>query len=422
MNLFRLNVWPFTGKKDIMKKERRYKMKVKKIIKIIILIIITILTFCFIMKNFFPAEWSFITPHKQGDFVRVGNMQLKGRINASALLDNGDVLLLKNGQLEIYKHKTRKFELIKNDLLRDIRVTNFVRLNNDDIFLTCKKQGKNDRTYIYKPNTNIFNNGPELLEERYAHNLTLLENGKVFISGGYNKNNAAKAEKRVSNAEYYNPKTNKIEQGPLIEEDIFDFNVISYDKNSILLIGGFVFKNNNLNVEPNQDIFLINISNNVVSKIGVLSVKRERQDIFKLCSGDIIIMQGIYNPGNIANEIEVYNPKNHVSAVVGKATNDKRIANTAHLFRTTQPWLNAALLPNDKILFFGGKSSNIPFNLFYKETDVYDIRTNTFAVLNNKTNCFYNRTDNNAILLKDNNLLLLNSENNGKCSEIYIIN
>ncbi len=68
----------------------------KRIIKILILIIISILTFCFIMKNFFPAEWSFITPHKQGDFVRVGNMNFPSGMHSGApiLLDDGRVLFI----------------------------------------------------------------------------------------------------------------------------------------------------------------------------------------------------------------------------------------------------------------------------------------------------------------------------------------
>ena len=67
------------------------KIMNKRIIKILILIIISILTFCFIMKNFFPAEWSFITPHKQGDFVRVGNMNFPSGMHSGApiLLDDG---------------------------------------------------------------------------------------------------------------------------------------------------------------------------------------------------------------------------------------------------------------------------------------------------------------------------------------------
>ena len=397
-------------------------MKIKKIIKILILIIIAILLFCLIMKNFFPAEWSFITPHKQGDFVRVGNMHLKHHVGNPILLDDGNILLFGKEYMEIYDQKTRKFKLINNIFFKDSKPTNHVRLKNGKIFLTCKKQNGYNKTYIYDPNTNIFKSGPDLLEERYAHNLTLLEDGKVFISGGYIKNNSTKTEQQIFSTEYYDPSANKIKYGPIIKKNIFNYSVISYDKNSILIIGGFMVDKNNSDININQDIFLIDINRNVILKIGTLSVKRERQDIFKLSSGDILIMQGFYDSGSIANEIEIYNPKNSGSVVVSTFLDDRRIKNTAYLFYTTQPWLNTALLRDDKILFFGGKSSNVPFDWFYKEANIYDIQKNTFSVLKNKTNCIYNKTKYSSVLLRDGKLLLLNSENNDKCSEIYITN
>lgn len=100
------------------------------------------LTFCFIMKNFFPAEWSFITPHKQGDFVRVGNANFTEHIGEPILFNN-KVICLGVENSEYYDLKTRKFYPISHNgfvannwrafILKNDKLIRFGNYNNKSV-------------------------------------------------------------------------------------------------------------------------------------------------------------------------------------------------------------------------------------------------------------------------------------------------
>ena len=121
--------------KENNKENNKKQNKFKKIIKILIIIIISILTFCFIMKNFFPAEWSFITPHKQGDFVRVGNLNRPMYEHQMILLDDGRVFVYNAGSIELYHPDIRKFKKIDKKIGNLNTTSKAIKLDSGSILI-----------------------------------------------------------------------------------------------------------------------------------------------------------------------------------------------------------------------------------------------------------------------------------------------
>ena len=323
-------------------------MKVKKIIKIIILIIIVILTFCFVMKNFFPAEWSFITPHKQGDFVRVGNMHLEHHITQPILLDDGRVLFAGSKQSEYYNPKTRKFHLINNSglLIPDGSVS--VKLLNGQVLfmggenkLPCSVS--ND-VILFNPKTKKYKKVGDMRIGRVAHSAILLKNGSIFIVGGKfldpkkYKNNKKPAT-YLHFTEFYDYQTNNFKTGPNLPKTLNNPNVFIKKDGNIIILGGL-----DSEYKPNMDIYLFDYKVNAISKIGELSVKRSKQDMFLLNSGEILILQGIdYESDSVSKDIEIFNPKTQKTMVIGKLPSGRRNS-------PIPVKLTAALLPNDNMV------------------------------------------------------------------------
>ncbi len=393
------------------------QIKIKKIIKILILIIIAILVFCFVMKNFFPAEWSFITPHKQGDFVRVGNMHLNRHVNKPILLDDGKVLFSGNRQSEYYNPKTRKFYLINNNGLWIPDGSVSVKLLNGQVLfiggenkLPCSVSSD---VILFNPKTKKYKKVGDMRIGRVEHSVILLKNGDVLIIGGKfldpkkYKNNKKPAT-HLHFTESYDYKTNNFKTGPNLPKALNNPQVFIKEDGNVLILGGL-----NDKYEPNMDVYLFDYKANVISKIGELSIKRSKQDMFLLNSGKILILQGIdYESDSVSKDIEIFNPETQKTVVIGKLSSGRR--NSPIPIKLT-----AALLPNDNILLYGGGFAASFVYQPYFEADIYSAVNNKQIVLSNKTKHLYEKS--NAILLKDGNLLMMSGGKAQQLAEVYIL-
>lgn len=149
------------------------------------------------------------------EFYFTGNMDVGRVYHTATLLNNGNVLI--TGGLaansysvsylisaELYNPTAGTFSYIGNmNICRSQHTATL--LNDGRVLLTGGCIGKNaiDSAEIFEPDTNTFSliNNP-MNVPRYGHKATLLNNGMVLISGGYS------GSERLSSVELFNPKTN----------------------------------------------------------------------------------------------------------------------------------------------------------------------------------------------------------------------
>lgn len=424
-------------------------MKVKKIIKIIILIITAILIFCFIMKNFFPAEWSFITPHKQGDFVRVGNANFVEHIGEPILL-NDKVVCLGVENSEYYDLKTRKFYQINHNgfvssnwrtfRLKDDKLIRFGNYNNESVvalfdlntFTMLKKARiiveseafrpvklKNDNvmltggkakdghilksTEIYNHQTNQIEKGPNMIVGRYKHSALLLNNGKVFIIGG--KNNDYSIGVDIKATEFYNPETNKFEKGPDLTVTLPYIYDIFQDKKDDVYIFGCTFISE---TQCEHRIYKLADNSNAIEFVTKFY---PYGNMFKLKSGKLIAA--------VASDSS---HKSSTLATIFDTQVDK--LETYLLDFPVDFYTETILLPDDTLLFIGGSSG---FGLGYRQykmAKIYDPKTNKLKTLKVKP-IFPRNGHSKAILLQDGNVLIGGGSKDEKkpyAAEIYMFN
>lgn len=382
----------------------------KKIIKTIILIIIAILIFCFVMKNFFPAEWSFITPHKQGDFVRVGNMHHPMYGHQMILLDDGRVFVYYCGYIELYDPKTRKFEAINEKPIKKDYDATAIKLKDGRVLIFGGRDGwsTTSNTYIFDPKNSQIFKGPNMITSRVNCSAVLLDDGRVFISGGQH-HDKSKWEKNIKyeiylkSTEFYNPKTNKFEQGPVLPTIRLSHASIKLDDGTILLIGGL-----DKNISIITSINKFNFINGETVYLNNLNCKRSGSFIFKLHSNNNIYMYEGKRDDKFVKTVELYDPKTNTSKIVAE--------------RTTQAeQITPILLPDDTILFVGGTSGFSVGYTEHKTAQIFDPKTNTFKWLKKQPSI---PIPNGAkVLLKDGNVLMTGGGHNGnKYAVIYMFN
>lgn len=172
--------------------------KVKKELRIAFIVFIILFIAAFIMKNFFPAEWSFITPHKQGDFVRVGNMHHPMYGHQMILLDDGRVFVYDAGSVEVYNPKSRRFKNISKKGNKLSYKPAIVKLHDGRLMIIGGKSGNTTYpyTYFFNPKTNKITKGPNMITGRENFSAILLKDGRVFISGGEHHDEKKKKKKK----------------------------------------------------------------------------------------------------------------------------------------------------------------------------------------------------------------------------------
>lgn len=367
------------------------QVKNKKIIKIIILIIIAILLFCFIMKNFFPAEWSFITPHKQGDFVRVGDIQSDACGVASQALDNGKVLLFCSGgsRANIYNPATRKFNVVDTYCDKTSAVLGaYLKINNGDVLIFGgNNNGSTSRLICgFDSKRETFSYVAEMSEAREQFAASLFDNGLIFISGG-SINNSVLSD----STEIFNSINKNSSRGPNLLIERHRHKSILTNNAKVLIIGGSNQKTYELTIEVYDPLI------NKIMSAGKLIVGRDNPILYKLKNGNILIIGGWHN-GVMSREIEIYNPKTQKSKIIARRDFGAEYIGVAHLV-------------DDTILFYGGSSGFSLSYRDYKNAAIFNPETGVFKKIENVLKRTHPGGGTSA-MLNDKNILIMG--NSGK--------
>ncbi len=155
------------------------------------------------------------------------------------------------------------------------RGAEYVKLNEETTLVIGGYFGEYTRPvsvphiYIYNPKTGIIKKGPDMLYPRVFHSATILNDGRIFVAGG---NYMAAVSVCVTKTEFYNPKANKFEKGPELENCIPSHKAVKMGDGNVLLIGGLrKYAYDGLyDFDYNPDILMLDVKTNKIEKIAKL--------------------------------------------------------------------------------------------------------------------------------------------------------
>ena len=215
---------------------------------------------------------------------------------------------------------------------------------------------------IFNPETNEFTAISNMIEPHCNHTATLLENGEVLIIAGW------KPGVRSDALEIYNPETGEFRLATRLDKPLQAQNTVLLKNGKILIVGG-----NSSRSDYQMEAFLYDYKTNSFEKTGSLNYGRMAFTATLLNNGNVLITGG--DDGNqILNKAEIYN------TATGKfeLTGDLNFNRYKH---------GAVLMQNGNVLLAGGSDKN-DWNGKYKSSEIYDVNTGKFSVVEMKNERF----------------------------------
>ncbi|KAF0215598.1 MAG: fibronectin type III domain-containing [Geobacteraceae bacterium] len=259
-------------------------------------------------------------------------------------------------------------------------------LNNGKVLITGGVVGvinsiTINTTELYDPVTGTFTSTGNLSVPRVNHQATLLQNGKVLISGGadYNYTNSV----FHNTAEIYDPVTGQFTPVGNMTVARRLHTATLLQNGNVLIAGG----TDGHNVWASSEIF--DTSSNTFSVTGSLGTARHNATATLLPSGKIMIAGGT-SMSNSLSSVELYDPITSTFTFKGNLSN----ALQAH---------TATLLNTGQLLFTGGMTTYVP-PLYQKTMELYTDSTGVFSFEGNMGNERYGHT---ATLLQNGSVLIV---------------
>ncbi len=252
----------------------------------------------------------------------------------------------------------------------------------------------NSSTEFYNPVHNSFYPGPEMSVKRAGHTATLLSNGDVLITGGFNNDGFLKS------AELLHLSSGKSERvnGELSEPRAAHTANLLQDGRVVILGGA------NGGLKANQYIDIYNPATKSISKINSLLTARTGHTTTLLNDGRLLIAGGSENwRSDVLNTNEIFNP----------ATNTIYQTATLHLIRNKHA---AVKLRNGKVLIIAGSDEAESIGGRYRTCELFDPVTNTFQSMKNKLADSRFKITNAADILSNGNIIVAGD---GKYVEVF---
>jgi hypothetical protein len=327
-------------------------------------------------------------PHesKYGKFVLGPEMKIPRYGHHAVLLDDGRVLVVGGGaRPEIYDPEKNEFELLDQKKLGNINSA--ILLKNGNVFCVVATQATAYvKMYLPKENKIIITEG--INHGMYNSSITLLQDGRVLIAGGYagmpfNRyvkeayifdpetrkiertedmssgrrqhagivldngevlifGGAREDKKKIT--EIYNPKTGKFRDGKEFNADFYSYQIIKLANGDYLLVGGFEDKK----ISSTDKVIYFDRKNNKFKKLTAkLSGQRGAHKTVLLKDGNVFIVGGVNTKGfthAYLDTAEIYNSQSKKIDLAGKMYYPRSM-------------LAAIVLKDGKVLITGGKQA-----------------------------------------------------------------
>jgi hypothetical protein len=252
------------------------------------------------------------------------------------------------------------------------------RLNDGKILITGGMERNGvffDDADIFDPKTNNFTQAKNKMSiKRVSHTATLLLDGRVLIVGGWTN------RLPDASAEIYDPKTEKFTFVGNTQRRRSGHSATLLDDGKVLIAGGFDGQ------ERLSEVEVFDPKNNSFTLIGKMLNARSVHSATKLADGKVLLTGGEVNRGQILSSAEIFDPKTNKFSLT-KAMNVVRYKH------------DSILLKDNRVLVFGG-SDNRDWRGQYKSAEIFDARTNEFTPTGDMNFARF-KVEGTAVLLKD---------------------
>ena len=328
----------------------------------------------------------------KGIFTGTGAPSTERQFNFGFLLNTGKVLIANSGwsgnaTAELYDYTTGTFSNTGSLNSGNRYEAAAVSLSGNSKVLFTGGAYVGAASEIYDASTGIFTNIPNMIVSRKSHSATLLNDGKVFISGGYGGGNY------LNSTEIYNPVTNTFSSKANMSSSRAFHSSILLNDGTVLIVGGYSSGYLNTAVIYNPS------TNNYTSTSNNMSDARGYASLTLLNNGKVLIVGGanqrtgylqptytaeLYDPTTktfstlpslpswMYYHTATKQPDGLVLIAGGQASYGGVEIQTAILFdpstnqfitgvtpmTTGRAWHSATLLPNGKTLIVGGYSGS----------------------------------------------------------------
>ncbi len=210
-------------------------------------------------------------------------------------------------------------------------------------------------TELYNVETGEFTPAADLITARVEHTATLLDDGRVLIAGGWGRD-------VLDSAELYDPTTSDFREIAPMTSPRAGFTATKLHDGQVLIIGGY----DNGTREFLLSAELFDPATETFTPVGEMSIGRLAHTATLLENGQVLIAGG-GTFDEVYQSAELYDPETQTFHSVGELL----IPRYKHA---------AALLPDGSVLLIGGSDAR-DWNGQYTQVERFDPQTETFQAL-----------------------------------------
>ena len=227
------------------------------------------------------------------------------------------------------------------------------------------KKGADGYSQVYFNSCEIFDPGSGKFSEtgsmnisRCGHTATLLPNGKVLVTGGWNENG------ENASTELYDPVTEKFTLSGDMISTRAGMTATLLSDGKVLIAGGWIRKD-----QPQLTAELFDPSTGKFTPAGNMITGRAGHTATMLNNGKILFTGGASELEKITQTAEIYDPENRS-------------------FQLTSPmnfprYKHASILMSDGNVLVAGGSDNRDWKGKYSSAEIYDIKSGKFIQIDN---------------------------------------
>lgn len=246
-----------------------------------------------------------------------------------------------------------------------LTISNSTNLDNNSQFDVIVIDSYNGNTQSSIANLKVveglFSTSGSLVKSRIAHTMTLLNNGKVLIVGGYTSGGNLIPNNQT--AEIYDPSTGMFTATGGLSISRYSHTATLLLNGKVLITGGY----NGSNVLTTSELY--DPSSGSFTLTGNLGIGRDSHTATLLPNGNVAIIGGSVHIGTSSVQgVEIYNSTLGTFTIVGSMT-------TPRMNHTS------SLLLNNKILIAGGYGINSVYTTL-SSAELFDYVSYTFTPIN----------------------------------------